>query len=94
VKAEKNAKVPFGTAKFSKIKNVRYLSWEDAFDVEFNGGKEERVPRERRRGFIFPGRVGILPAGFGILPKRTLLFLNASRAGAGTSPSSRSSDEG
>jgi hypothetical protein len=38
VKAAKNAKVPFGTAKFSKIKNVRYLSWEDAFDVEFEDG--------------------------------------------------------
>ena len=34
----KNAKVPFGTAKFSKIKNVRYVSWEDAFDVEFEDG--------------------------------------------------------
>jgi hypothetical protein len=38
MKATKNAKVPFGTAKFSKIKNVRYLSWEDAFDVEFEDG--------------------------------------------------------
>lgn len=36
--AAKNAKVPFGTAKFSKVKNVRYLSWEDAFDVEFADG--------------------------------------------------------
>ena len=36
--AEKTAKVAFGTAKFSKIKNVRYLSWEDAFDVEFEDG--------------------------------------------------------
>ena len=34
----KSAKVPFGTAKFSKIKNVRYLSWEDVFDVEFEDG--------------------------------------------------------
>lgn len=34
----RNLKVPFGTAKFSKIKNVRYLSWEDAFDVEFKDG--------------------------------------------------------
>ena len=33
-----NAKVPFGTAKFSKIKNVRDLIWEDAFDVEFEDG--------------------------------------------------------
>jgi hypothetical protein len=34
----KNAKAPFGRAKFAKIKNVRYLSWEDAFDVEFEDG--------------------------------------------------------
>jgi len=34
----KAAKVPFGTAKFAKVKNVRYLSWEDAFDVEFDDG--------------------------------------------------------
>ncbi|MDB6022158.1 MAG: hypothetical protein JWQ04_2015 [Pedosphaera sp.] len=34
----KNAKAPFGTARFSKVKNVRYLSWEDAFDVEFEDG--------------------------------------------------------
>jgi len=34
----RNLKVPFGTAKFAKIKNVRYLSWEDAFDVEFADG--------------------------------------------------------
>jgi hypothetical protein len=38
VKAAKSAKVPFGTAKFSRIKNVRYLSWEDAFDVEYDDG--------------------------------------------------------
>ncbi|MDQ6630800.1 MAG: hypothetical protein M3Y82_03470 [Verrucomicrobiota bacterium] len=36
--AAKNAKLPFGKGKFSKIKNVRYLSWEDAFDVEFEDG--------------------------------------------------------
>jgi hypothetical protein len=30
--------MPFGTAKFSPVKNVRYLSWEDAFDVEFDDG--------------------------------------------------------
>ena len=34
----KNAKAPFGKARFSKVKNVRYLSWEDAFDVEFEDG--------------------------------------------------------
>lgn len=34
----KNAKAPFSKSKFSKVKNVRYLSWEDAFDVEFEDG--------------------------------------------------------
>jgi hypothetical protein len=38
VKVTKSAKVHFGTAKFSRIKNVRYLSWEDAFDVECDDG--------------------------------------------------------
>ena len=33
-----NPKVPFGKAKHSPIKNVRYLSWEDVFDVEFDDG--------------------------------------------------------
>ena len=36
--ARQNAKVPFLKGKFSKVKNVRYLSWEDAFDVEFADG--------------------------------------------------------
>lgn len=34
----KSAKAPFAKAKFSRLKNVRYLSWEDAFDVEFVDG--------------------------------------------------------
>lgn len=34
----KNAKMPCGKGRFSKVKNVRYLSWEDAFDVEFEDG--------------------------------------------------------
>jgi hypothetical protein len=36
--AAKNAKAPFTKGKFSRVKNVRYLSWEDAFDVEFEDG--------------------------------------------------------
>ena len=36
---DKNAKASFGTAKFAKVKNVRYLSWEDALDVEFEDGR-------------------------------------------------------
>ena len=38
MKATKSAKVRFGTGKFSRIKNVRYLSWEDAFDVQYDDG--------------------------------------------------------
>lgn len=34
----RKAKLPFGTAIFSKLRNVRYLSWEDAFDAEFEDG--------------------------------------------------------
>jgi hypothetical protein len=36
--AVKNLKAPFGKGRFAKLKNVRYLSWEDAFDVEFEDG--------------------------------------------------------
>ena len=31
-------KKPFGTAKMVDITHVRYLDWEDAFDVEFEDG--------------------------------------------------------
>ena len=31
-------KKPFGTANMVRIKSVRYLAWEDAFDVEFDDG--------------------------------------------------------
>ncbi len=31
-------KKPFGTAKMVDILHVRYLDWEDAFDVEFEDG--------------------------------------------------------
>ena len=37
--ASKAGKKPFGKGKFSRVKNVRYLSWEDAFDVEFEDGQ-------------------------------------------------------
>ena len=29
---------PFGKAKFSRLKNVTYRQWEDAFEVEFDDG--------------------------------------------------------
>lgn len=31
-------KKPFGTAGMVRIRSVRYLAWEDAFDVEFDDG--------------------------------------------------------
>ena len=31
-------KAPFGTAKYSPIRNVSYHQWEDAFEVEFEDG--------------------------------------------------------
>ena len=31
-------KKPYGQGVFSRVKNARYLSWEDAFDVEFEDG--------------------------------------------------------
>jgi hypothetical protein len=38
MKSPTNLKKPFGTAKMVRIKAVRYLAWEDAFDVEFDDG--------------------------------------------------------
>ena len=31
-------KVPFGTAKGVRLRNVRFIQWEDAFDVDFEDG--------------------------------------------------------
>lgn len=31
-------KAPFGKGKFSRIRNVTYRQWEDAFEVEFDDG--------------------------------------------------------
>ena len=38
MKAVSTVKKPFGKAKYSPVKNARYLDWEDAFDVEFDDG--------------------------------------------------------
>lgn len=38
MKASQQLKKPFGTAHMVNITHVRYLSWEDAFDVEFEDG--------------------------------------------------------
>jgi len=33
-----NLKVPFGTAKFCRLRNARCLTWLDAFEAEFEDG--------------------------------------------------------
>lgn len=38
MKTASRLKKPFGTAKMVDITHVRYLGWEDAFDVEFEDG--------------------------------------------------------
>lgn len=38
MKTTNRLKKPFGTAKMVDIIHVRYLDWEDAFDVEFEDG--------------------------------------------------------
>jgi hypothetical protein len=38
MKANQSLKKPFGTAPMVDITHVRYLAWEDAFDVEFEDG--------------------------------------------------------
>ena len=42
-------KVPFGTAKFSRVRNVRYLQWEDAFEVDFDDGLSFLEPHKTIR---------------------------------------------
>ena len=38
MKTKLQLKKPYGAGAFSRIKHARYLSWEDAFDVEFDDG--------------------------------------------------------
>ena len=38
MKTSVQLKKPYGTGTFSRIRNARYLGWEDAFDVEFEDG--------------------------------------------------------
>jgi hypothetical protein len=66
VKTLNPLKVPFGKAKFSRLRNVRYLQWEDAFEVDFDDGlsflephkddSEGQQDRRRCRGSARPIR--------------------------------------
>jgi hypothetical protein len=49
VKIATQLKKPYGKGRFSRIKNARYLAWEDAFDVEFEDGLSFLEPRARIR---------------------------------------------
>lgn len=42
-------KAPFGKAKFSRVKNVAYRQWEDAFEVEFDDGLSFLEPHKAIR---------------------------------------------
>lgn len=42
-------KVSFGKGKFSPIRNVRYLQWEDAFEVDFDDGLSFLEPHDSIR---------------------------------------------
>ena len=38
MKASVQLKKPYGKGTFSRVRNARYLGWEDAFDVKFEDG--------------------------------------------------------
>ncbi len=52
-------KAPFGKAKFSRVKNVVYRQWEDAFEVEFDDGLSFLEPHKtiRKANKIVPKAV-------------------------------------
>ncbi len=49
MKSLTHLKKPFGTARMVRIKSVRYLAWEDAFDVEFDDGLSFLKPHQTIR---------------------------------------------
>jgi hypothetical protein len=60
-------KVPFGTAKWSRLRNVSFHQWEDAFEVEFEDGLSFLEPHRtiRKANKI---RAGALPASVEVEP--------------------------
>jgi len=52
-------KVPFGTAKWSPLRNVSYHQWQDAFEVEFEDGLSFLEPHRsiRKANAITTGAV-------------------------------------
>jgi hypothetical protein len=54
-------KAPFGTARFSKLRNVSFHQWEDAFEVEFEDGLSFLEPHKtiRRANRIASGAMPV-----------------------------------
>src|SRR5436309_9118858 len=61
MKISSRLKKPFGTATMVDITHVRYLDWEDAFDVEFEDGLSFLEPHKtiKKANKISPGAVPI-----------------------------------
>jgi len=49
MKSALRLKKPFGTAKMVRLTHARYLSWEDAFEVEFEDGLSFLEPHQTIR---------------------------------------------
>jgi hypothetical protein len=59
MKVSNPLKVPFGKARFSRVRNVSYKQWEDAFDVQFDDGLSFLEPHRsiRKANKIAPDAV-------------------------------------
>jgi hypothetical protein len=49
VKTLNPLKAAFGTARFSRVRNVRYVQWDDAFEVDFDDGLSFLEPHKNIR---------------------------------------------
>lgn len=49
MKNSSQLKKPYGKGTFARVKNARYLGWEDAFDIEFEDGLSFLEPHSKIR---------------------------------------------
>jgi len=49
MKLAQSLKVPFGTAKMLRVTGAKYLSWDDAFEVDFEDGLSFLEPHDTIR---------------------------------------------
>jgi hypothetical protein len=59
MKVSNPLKAPFGKGRFSRVRNVAYRQWEDAFDVQFDDGVSFLEPHKtiRKANKISPGAI-------------------------------------